>query len=454
MARKKSSPRTPDSSAKGQKSRVLLYSPSQKSLEDYTITFDGIGMSYDTVDTVQDAKRLLQTGAYQTFLADVSGFDSQGYRLLVWARNHISNVFNFRSLGITLSNMPNIVMKVYRLGSDQRFLLDHDDINHLTDVMSSLFMNHTDIEWVNELREARKRLKDQIENAKPTMNPVLLKGDKGICKECLAQIVHCMCDRSQKHFILLDCNPSQRFDYVAADTLNMRPNLDAIEQNLKTVLGMAVGGTVFFKSFSHMPMRVQGVLYKVLKKGDCICPNTGETIPFTGRIIFATNKPLSDLAEEKILDARLYKMAIRNLIDVKPIACYPKDLVPLANGIVEYMCLKSRGRVMEFTEEAKSIIREYPWTGNLTEMYAVLDMAVSTAFKLKITARDLSIAPPEPVDEKTLIETLLSKHNGNHTRALKEFGKSRGYFYKKLKEYGLGTYRRNEDSSKQELLDA
>lgn len=132
-------------------------------------------------------------------------------------------------------------------------------------------------------------------------------------------------------------------------------------------------------------------------------------------------------------------------MDIKPIARYDRETVDLAQAMVSHLCLKTRGKIMSISPAAKKLINNYPWAGNLEEMREVMEMAVSTATKLCIEPKDLlMIAPPEPEEEveimedtKENIELLLKKNQGNKSKAAKGLGCSRGYLYKKMKEYRI-----------------
>lgn len=433
-----------DSSAK-EPNKALIYSASKDSLADYAETFERIGISHDTASNLPDAKKMLLTGEFDTLHADVTDFESSGHRLIHWAQNHIPEVVaNFKTHGYTRTDVPSIHKTIYSIGSDQRFYYDHVDYDQLTEVMASLFINRKDISWINEMRDGQRRLRKNIGNGSPTLNPVLLRGAKGLGKECLAQIVHCMCDRRPNNFVVLDCNPRQRFDYAQSTTVDNRTNREIIRRNLELMLGEGFGGTVFFRSFTHLSIMAQSVLVDVLKKGVCRMPKTGETVKYEGRIVFSSNKILADLVQAKQLDERLFAMLSKNMLEVKSLVLFKDDLLPMAEAITDFLCIKSRGKTMKFVDSAKRLIRSYPWSGNIIQMFEVMRMAVTTATGLKIRERDLSIKRIEPFDEKAEIERLLEVHNNIIAKVADDLGRSRPYLYKKMKEYGIANYAAEE----------
>lgn len=85
--------------------KILVYSASRESLDDYAQTLTNIGADFDVVYTPQDAKRMLKSGKYGVLIADVTDFESSGRSLIRWTKNHIS-IPNFRIHGYTRTDMP------------------------------------------------------------------------------------------------------------------------------------------------------------------------------------------------------------------------------------------------------------------------------------------------------------------------------------------------------------
>lgn len=443
MSKRRSSGAKSDSGQDTDK-KILVYSASRESLEDYAATLRQIGAEFDTVLSVQDAKRMLRSNNYGVLIADVTDFESSGRRLIRWTKSHVA-LPGFRTHGYTRTDMPSIVKKVYCRGVDQRFLYDHSDIDRLSEMLFALFLDYPDLGWVKDMTVGQKSLRNQIGKSAAMERPVLLQGAKGLGKESLALIVHGLCNRSEHEFVILDCNPRQKFDYVYRQNLNTQANRVALRNNFELLFGVANKGTILFRSFTHLSLMAQEVLADVLESGHCISPKTGHKIAFEGRVIFTNNKSLPELVQSKKLSSRLYSRLQRTVMDIKPIARYDRETVDLAQAMVSHLCLKTRGKIMSISPAAKKLINNYPWAGNLEEMREVMEMAVSTATKLCIEPKDLlMIAPPEPEEEveimedtKENIELLLKKNQGNKSKAAKGLGCSRGYLYKKMKEYKI-----------------
>lgn len=420
----------------GTDKKILVYSASRESLDDYAHTLNKIGAKFDTVSSTSDAKNKLRSGDYGVLIADVTDFESSGRRLIRWSKNHIT-IPGFRTHGYTRTDMPSVVVKVYCRGVDQRFYFDHSDIDRLSEMLFALFLDYPDLGWIKDMTTGQKKIRNQIGKSPAMKCPVLLQGAKGLGKESLALIVHGLCNRSEHEFMVLDCNPRQRFDYVYRQNLDTMANRTALRENLEHLFGEAHKGTLLIRSFTHLSLMAQEVLADVLDSGKCVLPQTGQRVTFEGRVVFTNNKSLPEMVQAKKVSSRLYYILQKTVMDIKPIARYDKETVALAQAMVSYLCIKSRGKIMCISPAAKRLIAKYPWAGNLEEMREVMEIAVSTAKNLCIEPKDIAIiSPPEPEEveifeaTKENVEMLLKKHQGNKSKVAKSLGCSRGYLYK------------------------
>lgn len=424
--------------------RILVYSVSRESLDDYAQTLKHIGAKFDTVNAPQDAKKLLKSGEYGILIADVTDFESSGRNLIRWTKNHIS-IPGFRIHGYTRTDMPSVVKKIYCRGVDQRFYFDHSDIERLTEMLFALFLDYQDLTWIKEMTVGQKKLRENIGDGSAMENPVLLQGAKGSGKESLAQIVHGLCDRSEHEFIVLDCNPRQRFDCAYRQNKDTPANRRLLAENFEQLFGEAYKGTILIRSFTHLPLMAQEVLADVFEKGACVLPENKQRVKYEGRIIFTNNKSLPELVNANKMSERLYSMLMRNVMRIRPLAEYGKETLIMAESIVSHLCLKSRGKAMKFSPAAQKIIKKYPWPGNIFQMFEVLEVAVTTAKNLLIEPSDLTmIVPEEPEEEIEVLEQtkenimlLMRKHKGNKTNVAKGLGCSRTFLYKLLKKYEI-----------------
>ena len=91
----------------------------------------------------------------------------------------------------------------------------------------------------------------------------------------------------------------------------------------------------------------------------------------------------------------------------------------------------------------------HPWPGNVRELQHVVERAVLMAPGDKIRVEDLGLQPRRSSSssvledmsledaERTLIQSALTRHDGNVSRAAESLGLSRSALYRRLNRYGI-----------------
>ena len=436
MARPRST--TPKNDVPEASFKILVYSISNESLEYYATTLKHMKVAFDSTTVLQDAKKMLRSGEYNILLSDVTDFESTGKALIRWAKGHLPHL-KIRTHGYTRTDLPSQQKKIYARGVDQCFSFDHTDIDHMSGFIFSLLIDNPTLQWANDMVSGQKKLRDLLKDKCPMAHPVLLNGAKGMGKECLAQIVHGMCNRTEHDFVILDCNPRQKFDYARKENRDTFPNREMLKKNFLAMFGRGNNGTVYFRSFYHMSIMAQEVLADVLEKGMCLNPETNKEVKFQGRVVFANNKSLPELVKKGKVSARLFRMLAPHSMDISPLAHYDSELTEIAQAIVDHLCVKVRGKIMSFSKAARKLIQDYSWPGNIEEMISVMEVAVSTADNLVIDVKDLERINPHKEEVEVYevndenINMLMNKHNGNKSKVSTLLGISRGNLYKRLK---------------------
>lgn len=109
-------------------------------------------------------------------------------------------------------------------------------------------------------------------------------------------------------------------------------------------------------------------------------------------------------------------------------------------------------RAFTLSSSAQSKLMNYAFPGNVRELQYIIERAVIMADDDSLNADDLVFSPLEqkPVSpspaiethnleelERSAIEEVVRKHNGNISRAAKELGLTRGALYRRLEKYDL-----------------
>lgn len=166
------------------------------------------------------------------------------------------------------------------------------------------------------------------------------------------------------------------------------------------------------------------------------------------RIISATNEDLETAIEEKRFRRDLYYRLREFIIEIPPLRECPEDILPLAEFFLHEMNTALEKSVTGFDEQAKNVLYNHSWTGNVRELRQVVQTAVLLTGEGMIAADALGLDAVETecssgfalVDDKMQKERIrkaLMKAGGNKRQAARLLEISVPTLYKKLEQYNI-----------------
>ncbi len=221
----------------------------------------------------------------------------------------------------------------------------------------------------------------QLARVAKVQRPVLLIGERGTGKELAAARVHFLSKRWGGPFVKLNCaalSPtvleSELFGHEqGAFTGAARRRLGRFEA--------ANGGTLFLDEIGQMPMPVQEKILRVVEYGSFERVGASEPVRVDVRLVGATNADLPAMAEagqfrHDLLDRLSFEVLFLPALRERGRG----DIDLLARSFAAAMAaeLELPG-VPEFSETARTALRNYAWPGNVRELKNVIERAVSRA---------------------------------------------------------------------------
>lgn len=210
--------------------------------------------------------------------------------------------------------------------------------------------------------------------------PVLVIGERGTGKELIAARIHYLSPRWDRPFVKLNCA-------TLAETL-LETELFGHEAGsftgaTKRRLGrfeLANEGSLFLDELANTSDRVQEKVLRVIEYGELERVGGNDTIRTDVRIIGATNEDLPALAEKGQFRADLLDRLAFDVITLPPLRERDSDILPLAEHFAVKMAGELGLELFEgFSENARSLLLEYPWPGNVRELKNVVERAVYTS---------------------------------------------------------------------------
>ncbi len=296
--------------------------------------------------------------------------------------------------------------------------------------------------------EAFRKIRHRIKLVAPTDISVLILGENGTGKDHIARKIHEQSDRADKSFVAVDCSvltPS-----LAASTLfgHEKGAFTGAIGSRNGYFAEADGGTLFLDEAGNLPLEVQQMLLRAIQN-KIYRPVGGSKDKTTDvRIISATNEDLETAIEEKRFRRDLYYRLREFIIEIPPLRDCPEDILPLAEFFLHEMNTTLKKSVTGFDEEARKMLYNHSWTGNVRELRQTVQSAVLLTGEGLITADAFGLDAGETecssefalVDEKIQKERIrkaLREAGGNKRQAARLLEISVPTLYKKLEQYNI-----------------
>jgi len=304
--------------------------------------------------------------------------------------------------------------------------------------------------------------------ARSEVSCVLLQGESGAGKDCLAKAIHYASARADAPFVAINCAAlpsnlieSELFGYEKG------PFTDA-KARKEGLLEQADGGTILLDEISELDINLQAKLLRVLEEGMFRRVGGLRDVSFTARVIAASNRNLKKETDGGRFRLDLYFRLAVVQIDIAPLRERGDDVLLLAeHWLTNFGHRLGREDISGLSPEVARAFKLYDWPGNVRELRNVIERAIvledGAVISSKCLPGEILMTPEfktaraertgaEPLDyifhlpadgicleelETSLMKQALAHSHGNQTRAAKLLGLSRDQFryrWKKIKE--------------------
>ena len=269
---------------------------------------------------------------------------------------------------------------------------------------------------------------------------VLLKGERGTGKRLFAHLVHIEGKNNPEDFFELDCRVYSD-DEVSRffDLVSQLPSFEFL------------GKTIFISGVETLTWKLQEQLLALLNQVHAERKNI--------RFIFSTEVNIEDRIEQGSFSKDLYSLMSLVPVNMIPLRNRKEDILPIANYYFGKLKAQSGLPFEGFSEEAKEVMQNYFWQGNVAELINAVERAFITGEPPFIKTADMALGSasgsPEAaggvletaqgVQDKTLktavnafkkayVTKILEENNWNQTKAAKVLGIQRTYVIRLIEE--------------------
>lgn len=229
----------------------------------------------------------------------------------------------------------------------------------------------------------------QVRQLAHTSATVLISGETGVGKELVASYIHSCSPRARGPFIAVNCAglpetllESELFGHV-------KGSFTGAYRDKPGMFELAHTGTLFLDEVGEMTLRMQGLLLRVLEKGEIQKVGADHwSPPVDCRVVAATHRDLQEMVAQGVFREDLYYRLNVMCVHVPSLRDRPQDIPLLA----DFLLSRHSERPRRFSLEAHATLQAYAWPGNVRQLENVVQRLVIATPHETITPADL---PPE-----------------------------------------------------------
>jgi len=287
-----------------------------------------------------------------------------------------------------------------------------------------------------------QELFNTIRQVARTDAPVLLQGESGTGKELAAIAIHKESPRSHKYFVPVNCGALPD-GLIESDLFgHVKGAFTGAFRDTKGRFGLAHEGTIFLDEVSELTPAMQVKLLRVLQDGHIERVGSDLTILVNVRVISATNKELEkEVAAGRFRQDLYYRLCVMPVF-LPPLRDRQGDIPLLIEHFLALYSEESFGKKVTLSPEARSILEEHAWPGNIRELQNALQFALAKCQGHMIEPQHLpptlqlgmfkpsTVQRREPKLQAMNVARALRKTEGNKQKAAEILGVSRSTLYR------------------------
>ncbi len=317
------------------------------------------------------------------------------------------------------------------------------EINHLKKEISQKYDFESSIIGSSP---AIKNTFELLSKAIKTNITVSITGETGTGKELAAKAIHYNSNRNKGKFVAVniaaipkDLLESELFGYEkGAFTGAVTRRIGKFEE--------ANNGTLFLDEIGEMDINLQAKLLRVLQEKELSRIGGNEVIKINPRIIVATHKDLAAEVNAGNFREDLYYRLLGLPIEMPPLRDRGKDIIIIANKILEDFCTENELSCSRLSKAAKEKLMSYPYPGNVRELKSIVELAAVMGSGEEIQPQDISFKTLKEEDsliyeeltlkeyEQRIINHFLEKYNHNVLKVAKLLNIGKSTIYRHLKD--------------------
>jgi sigma-54 dependent transcriptional regulator len=236
----------------------------------------------------------------------------------------------------------------------------------------------------------------------PTDLSVLIIGESGVGKEIIPRVIHDNSPRRREKYFAINCGSIPEGTIDSELFGHEKGSFTGAIGESEGYFGIANKGTIFLDEVGELPIATQARLLRVLETGEYIRVGGQEIRKTDVRIVAATNVNMRKaISEGKFREDLFYRL---NTIPIQmpPLRERGEDIILLFRLFAMQMAEKYRLPKITLNEEARQIMLQYKWPGNVRQLKNITEQMSVLSEKREIDAETLLHFIPRDQDSTQL----------------------------------------------------
>lgn len=248
----------------------------------------------------------------------------------------------------------------------------------------------------------------------PTDITVLINGESGVGKEAFSKIIHQLSNRKHGNFIAINCGAIPEGTIDSELFGHEKGAFTGAHDTRKGYFETVSGGTIFLDEVGELPLETQARLLRVLETGEFIKVGSSKAQKTDVRVVAATNKDLQEATEKGKFREDLYYRLSTVPIKVPPLRDRGDDIYLLFLKFTDVFSEKYRTDPILLNEEAKHVLMNYRWPGNIRQMRNLVEQLSVLEAGETIDAATLLKYLPSDTNSLPVLAKESANSNGNN----------------------------------------
>jgi transcriptional regulator with PAS, ATPase and Fis domain len=229
----------------------------------------------------------------------------------------------------------------------------------------------------------------------PTDLTVLITGESGTGKEVFPQIIHQLSARKHGPYISINCGAIPEGTIDSELFGHEKGSFTGALEARKGYFEVVNGGTIFLDEVAELPLSTQVRLLRILESGEFLKVGSSKVLKTDVRVVAATNVNVEGAIRQGKFREDLYYRLSSVPVIIPPLRERKDDIYLIFRKFAADFAEKYRMPVIELTEEARMMLENYRWPGNVRQLKNITEQISIIERNRKITPDGLRRYLPE-----------------------------------------------------------